>query len=61
MIDGLAMTKPENWPLVSDELRKAQQRLSDAEWAGRKDSEAAASVRSLLRAQAWGELRVPPF
>jgi hypothetical protein len=57
----MAMTKPEDWPLVADELRKARQRLSDAEWAGRKDSEAAAAVRSLLQAQAWGQLRVPPF
>jgi hypothetical protein len=57
----MAMTKPEDWPLVADELRKARQRLSDAEWAGRKDSEAAAAVRSLLQAQTWGQLRVPPF
>jgi hypothetical protein len=57
----MAMTKPEDWPLVADELRKARQRLSEAEWEGRKDSEAAASVRSLLQAQTWGELRVPPF
>jgi hypothetical protein len=57
----MAHGNPEDWPLVADELRKARQRLSDAEWAGRTDGQAVARVQALLQAQAWGETRIPPF
>ncbi len=57
----MAQRNSEDWPLVADELRKAHQCLSDAEWAGRTDGQAAARLRYLLQAQAWGETRIPPF
>ncbi len=49
------------WPLLSDALRDARNRLRDAEWEGWDATAARSEVRHLEMEQRAGVKYVPPF